>query len=85
LVINVYINLLSSWTQNLPAYRRNLLPPSPNPDDRAGMLIRNDGKFLTTIWRHIPRHCNLQAVFCPRFVLYQSCARDTIVSYNCTS
>jgi hypothetical protein len=70
---------------NLPGYGRNLLPPSPNPDDRARMLTRNGGKFLTTIWRHIPRQCNLHAVFCPCFVLCQSCARDTIVSCNCTS
>ena len=55
--------------RNLPAYGRNLLPSYPNPDDRASMLTRNDGKFLTTIWCHIPIHCNLQAAFCPRFVL----------------
>jgi hypothetical protein len=61
--------LLSFWTQNIPAYGGNLLPPTPNPDDRASMLTRNDGKILTIIWRHILRHCNLQAVFCPRFVL----------------
>jgi len=60
---------------NLPVYGRNQLPSSPDPDDRASMLTRNDGKFLTTIWRHIPRRCNLQAVFCPRFVLSLSVVR----------
>ena len=54
---------------NLPEYGRNLLSPSPNPEDRAGMFTWNNGKFLTTIWRHILKHCNLQAVFCARFVL----------------
>jgi hypothetical protein len=44
---------------NLPTYGRNLLLPSPNPEDTASIFTRNDGKFLTTIWRHTLRHCNL--------------------------